>query len=934
MAIQLPMTVFGFGELYNEVFNAVASLATHPDYHALLMLTLMVGGVFAVVRYITTRSMMQLAIPFISYVVVMAVLLAPLGSVFITDEINQNQFYEVDHVPLGMAVPASLLSRIGVGLTQLMEEFFSLPDDVHYSQTGMVMMSSLVENQSQFAITDPDVAKSLNSFMNQCVFYDLLLHRYSLQTLMSTPDVMNFLKENASKARAFELTQNGASAIVTCSDGIQTLANDFSAEGGVLSAIAQRYGVRLYPESSNPAATLLSHLQSAWQYLGQVSQDGNALLTQSVMVNAFNEAWLSNGMMTNSPASVEAYTFAKSNSQLRLSSETLARMAGYWLPLLNATLTVVLYGMFILVVPLVLTPLGLPLFQSWLMTLLWLQLWAPLYAVVNLCVTFYGQHAASPLVQSVGGLTLGNQAPLTQIQADMVDVAGYLSILVPFLAGGLLFGLTKTFESLSHYFGGLVQSQAGQAVSEAVGGNISSGNFNYSNHTMMNDSAFHIDEAARAQAGGLTTQLPGGSMLSLMPDGTPVMNNQPALSNLGTSVNLADSVRASYLKQADASETAGLTHAENYSQGLAGAARNVTDFSYQVGRSAQGSDNEGVGLSGDVRHSLNQVHQLTDQFAHNHQVSFDEAASVLSRAYAQGSASASLGGKVGVGGSLGVGIGGERSASNTDSHSQQALYQEALNYTHTSGYGEDMSQVMNAFQNHQVQTSGDESSRFASHLGNTLEHLENERSEATASFQKADSYRQMASLAEEESVTINSQGNQVFFEWLAEQPNPNGGGTLGARGAETMMTQHPEVAEQYAKTFSAHYSEHLATDWAHHLPETGSAVEGMYGDMSKTLPSGDDIEDHQAAAQNRFKEEQSALAHQDALRFRETARENEVSQQETARQISAGEAPLQGKAEALQKEVLKPQNLTRKSVVKELWSGVKRDPNDKKGSSS
>ncbi len=73
-----------------------------------------------------------------------------------------------------------------------------------------------------------------------------------------------------------------------------------------------------------------------------------------------------------------------------------------------------------------------------------------------------------------------------------------------------------------------------------------------------------------------------------MPDGTPVMNNQPALSNLGTSVNLADSVRASYLKQADASETAGLNPCRKLQSRLAGAARNVTDFSYQVGRSAQG----------------------------------------------------------------------------------------------------------------------------------------------------------------------------------------------------------------------------------------------------------------------------------------------------------------------------------------------------------
>ncbi len=140
-----------------------------------------------------------------------------------------------------------------------------------------------------------------------------------------------------------------------------------------------------------------------------------------------------------------------------------------------------------------------------------------------------------------------------------------------------------------------------------------------------------------------------------------------------------------------------------------------------------------------------------------------------------------------------------------------------------------------------------------------------------------------------------------------------------------MMTQHPEVAEQYAKTISAHYSEHLATDWAHNLPETGSAVEGRYGELSKTLQVVTSLKPIKAAAQNRLKRNNPLWPIRMPCVFGKQRVKMKSQQQETARQISAGEAPLQGKAEALQKEVLKPQNLTRKSVVKELWSGVKAD---------
>ncbi|CAH1460227.1 conjugal transfer mating pair stabilization protein TraG (plasmid) [Klebsiella quasipneumoniae] len=62
----------------------------------------------------------------------------------IIDYSNVAQVYEVDNVPIGLAIPASLTTRVGNALIQSYEMVFALPDSVTYSKTGMLFGSNLV----------------------------------------------------------------------------------------------------------------------------------------------------------------------------------------------------------------------------------------------------------------------------------------------------------------------------------------------------------------------------------------------------------------------------------------------------------------------------------------------------------------------------------------------------------------------------------------------------------------------------------------------------------------------------------------------------------------------------------------------------------------------------------------------------------------------
>ncbi len=56
----------------------------------------------------------------------------------IIDYSNVAQVYEVDNVPIGLAIPASLTTRVGNALIQSYEMVFALPDSVTYSKRDVI----------------------------------------------------------------------------------------------------------------------------------------------------------------------------------------------------------------------------------------------------------------------------------------------------------------------------------------------------------------------------------------------------------------------------------------------------------------------------------------------------------------------------------------------------------------------------------------------------------------------------------------------------------------------------------------------------------------------------------------------------------------------------------------------------------------------------
>jgi conjugal transfer mating pair stabilization protein TraG len=864
--ITLPVAVYGNGDLYRELFNAISATMGDNAFGHLTKFALALTGTWTIVRYSAERTFKPFIRWLLLYYFAFYVAFFPKASIEILDQTNLGKPYIVDHVPFGLAILASYTSSIGAGLTALMEKSFSLPDDLSYQKTGLAMASRLVLASTQFQVTDPDFSQSLHSFVQQCVFYDVLLQKYTWQDLFYAPHIWQLVSQMASPARAFVYYESGGKPqILTCQAGVSKLNHAWQA---AIQAASSRYGVRLFPENSAAKTQLLSHLESSYHFLTHIADNAATLMQQAMMANALQSGMMQMSTTTNATAALEAYAFTKAQQQKRLTNTTVGDMAAYWLPIMKNVLEATLYGAFIFVFLLILFPFGPAILKNYVASLLWLQCWAPLYAILNLFMHFYAQQhclGAIQLGNGQAGLTLATLGGLAQVNADVAGLAGYLSLSVPLLAAGIAKGMMSVFTQAAQYIGGVTQSVASSSAGEAITGNLSLGNTQFSNHSSFNTSANHLDTTTRVSSGSYATQTASGSSLMVTPDGSTILNNQPAISNLGTSINLAHAIRTQASEQADTAYSTALSAAHAYSDSMSSGLRSLYELGSHLSHSEASGAASSVSVSGGTGEAIHRYQQRISKFAHDHNISDSTALQHVSAAYI----SARIGAKVGastpslmptqVSASAGAEMGKRGEKSETRSHDERSVYSDAQELARSTQFSENVDKAIRGVQEHHYRTGDEQGERLAKSIGSSFDTAHQARQEMVANYQHAQSYRQVASLAEENATSINSNANQTFMQWLAHQPE-----LQHVSHIEKLMIQDPITAQRYAERFTAEQAKEAVREFSHTPASSPKGVATAFANYQASIPSDDlvdSLNDTTQAKVTRMAENSGMLQH-------------------------------------------------------------------------
>lgn len=609
MAVEY-FTFPGNGEAVRAVFNGVATISGST----------MMGGAMqaaALFGFLVTLAVAVFKLDLkdnFSYLFVVLFcwmgMMVPKTTVLITESGGYGytgRQYTVGNVPVGLAYMGYFVSSFGQSITRKAEQVNHLPDDLNYSRTGMLFGTRLMENIREARIPDAQLTQDWALFMYQCSFFDMnLYHFYNVQDLAQSADILATLTHtnqalftNVSQIasrRGNMLQYNGKSKTMTCNEAAKELKDRtrFYSKNYLPGYIADRVFAGLGTNSAgiNRVNALVTLGNSSFQYLLDNARfDTLKNIEQAAMVEVIRQAGIINGQRNRNPAAVQqAFAQVQARNQYIAAQKTGSSMASWNLPLIRSAAEAILIGLFPFVM--ILAMLGgimaFRLLSFYMMSMLWIQLWAPVASIINMIMTMNAKRLFS--VEAANGvITPGTGDTLLMAAADAQAAAGAAMWLIPVIAGALAMG----GRSLMNGMMGMTSSakSTGEAAGSQVGsGNYSAGNMNYNNSNANKHSLNPVYTDPQM----MTAQSAAGTSWRNMATGDS--RAQMRNSSFGVSSQSQISQSESYSKAADRAETSAQQWQASFRESVSQGNANRLAFATNYGMDRSASEGYGMGL--------------------------------------------------------------------------------------------------------------------------------------------------------------------------------------------------------------------------------------------------------------------------------------------------------------------------------------------------
>lgn len=796
---------YGALEIYRDVLNSIAMLSNDKSFLKMLLTIGTIIGSFWALLIMMSGDFVK---PFTNWVLPVAViqtlLFMPGKQVYIIDVV-QRKHAVVDNVPYGLAVVAGTVSKFSHMITQKVEAIFSLPDDLKYSQSGGIFGSNLMENMKVFTIYDENFAENMRQFVGQCVVYDLALGRkYTIQDLRNTNDMWGLVSREASQARSFLWKDPYVPAeIITCAEGVVKFNQQWQKQ---ISETACKAGSLLFGSddwkrlpvqgASNTVQTgepfcrtpfakdqIIKHLPLHFAQFVGASQSANKIMQQQMMISAFVDGQeYASRMVGNAPN----YAVRKAYLQQNLNNNTIAKLAAHTLPMLRTSLELLCYSLFIFLIPIIAFPMGYRVLVYWGQVVLWLSMWPPVYAVLNLIMMSAQSMKTVPFSQSFSpeGISLASTLGIQNISADISSQAGYLSTLVPFICIAIVKGISQ-FMHLSSSLMATGQSAAASSSAEELSGNYNTGNVSLDNHSLGNTSMLHQNYNASMSSGNFTQQL-GHSSITTDTSGDSIAHIEQ--SQLPLSMNMAQNMAHSIHQRAAKELSQGHSIMQSVEKSLGSTIENMGTLGKTLSESTNIQEGFTESKQREVGHAMSQIQNAVDRLSQETGLSKDKSASLL----------ASVGTPEIM--KLGFGIsGGSRTETSSASRDQ---IQKAKEISQQYSFEESLKISAQGMQNLSKHQNSDEVQSFVNNHQASVAETARQSESAQKHFDTSQRLSREANDMKENSVTINANLNDKLIDWLADQPPAyRHDGHMGKRAALMMISRDPELAQSYAQDF-------------------------------------------------------------------------------------------------------------------------------------
>ncbi|HGP2300374.1 TPA: conjugal transfer mating-pair stabilization protein TraG [Salmonella enterica] len=834
--------VIAGGEWLRNNLNAIAAFMSTRTWDSIEKIALTLSVLAVAVMWVQRHNVMDL-LGWVAVFVLISLLVTTRTSVQIIDNSDLVRVYRVDNVPVGLALPLSLTTRIGHAMVAGYEMIFAQPDSVTYSKTGMLFGAGLVTKSTDFLSRNPEMTGLFQDYVQNCVMGDIYLnHKYSLEELMESGDPYTLIFSNPSPLRGVFDKNNH---FLTCKDASVTLKDKLNLDTQNGGKTWHYYVQQLFGGRPDPNLLFSTMLGDSYSYFYGSSQSASQIIRQNVTINALRDGITSYAARSGDTASLMNLATTSSLEKQRLAHASIGQVAMRTLPMVQTILLGIAIGIFpLLVLAAVFNKLTLSVLKGYVFALMWLQSWPLLYAILNSAMTFYARQNGVPVVLS----------EMSQIQlkySDLATTAGYISMMIPPLSWAMVKGLGAGFSSVYSHFASSSISPTASAA-----GSVVDGNYSYGNMQTENVNGFSWSTNSTTSFGQMTYQTGSGATTTQTRDGNMVMDSSGAMSRLPVGINATRQIAAAQQEMAREATNKAESALHGFSSSIASAWNTLSQFGTNRGSSDSVTSGADSTMSAQDSMMASRMRSAVESYAKAHNISNEQATRELASrstrastgmygdAYAKGHLGLSM---LGTGGGVGfqAGVKASVDGSDDDSHEASSGSRASHDARHDidAKASRDFKEASDYFTSRKVSESGSHTDNNADsrvdHLSAALNSAKQSYDQYTTNLTRSHEYAEMASRTESMSGQMSEDLSQQFAQYVMKR---------APQDAEAILTNtsSPEVAERRRAMAWAFVQEQVQPGvdnaWGEARGDIGSGMGTVSGGGNKQ----DVIADHQA----------------------------------------------------------------------------------------
>jgi hypothetical protein len=708
--MDLTIYSYGYSELIYHTLQAIAMFRNSAFYPTVLNAVALASGVILAMRMAASAQegqWRQYLKQGCGTVIFINMLLLPTTSMSIKDHVDKT-FRKVDNIPLAFALPVGMMEDFGHLLAAGFDQVFSLVNSRSansYYHFGTVFGARLSKEVLEAKVRDPEFTVNMRNFIERCVVLPSMIgQQFTKEELLATKDMWGLVSKKAGTLTRVDMTIDGVRQIPSpnCKQAVPYFEKKFNiAQQDLLTKMANKFrGAGESAQYNSTKRQLNKNLSANIEALYNNEQKVGDILKNNMMINAMNN--------------YRAGKYAGARAQMHAESGGLlsADMAEKTLTGSLTVMKIMIYGSYIFIFPLLVLTGGFKKYGMWILGAFSLQLWPPLFTMLNMVIDF--AYEPANIVSYSSWST--EKAKFDSIAAT----AANMTLIIPFLA----IWITKMGEGGFMHLAGSVMATANSAVG-AVAGERATGTRAYDNTNINNSSqnmhsSGKIDHNMQYVSGEQSWNNADGSMAKLTAGGSEVITGgQGRTSSSGDATyRMEEAVQGNLTQHYAQSQALTESSGRSLSDSKANTISKAASYLKNIAEHTRTSEGYNIDTSSEAGQAVNHALETVDAITKSNGYSWEQNA----ESYLNGNlslstplkkvigigASGEVGGKVSAGNSSSQGQSDDSSISNTNNATE--LRNNTLRALTSDSWAQENG--MDSSQSSEVRQSYEETQRF------------------------------------------------------------------------------------------------------------------------------------------------------------------------------------------------------------------------------